>query len=371
MNHIKKNVLVDTYHLNNSVSGIGTYTINLCLGIRKIKSNDFQFIEFPKFEKSLKFNFFKGPISWEKKILSHLSYLIWKQIVLPIAAIYYKADFIYSTDFISPYFCTQKKITVLHDTLFWEYPKNYNYFWRSYFVKLIELTLKKSDLILATSNYTKTKIKKILAPKCNIETVYQCAKALNKTNNSKAIYQNYLLHVGTFDNRKNIQTLVKAFSLIRKTFSDLNLVLVGSEGTSTTNTLFEEIKLLISDLKLEKCVYLTGYVTNNELSNLYENASCYIFPSLDEGFGIPILEAQFFGLPVIVSNRGALSEIGGKGVLAFDSLDPVDLQSKVESVLSDDKLRKNLIDKGLENFNRFNIENFTLHLIKALKTVQD
>ena len=67
MNHIKKNVLVDTYHLNNSVSGIGTYTINLCLGIRKIKSNDFQFIEFPKFEKSLKFNFFKGPISWEKK----------------------------------------------------------------------------------------------------------------------------------------------------------------------------------------------------------------------------------------------------------------------------------------------------------------
>ena len=370
MGYIKKKILIDTYHLNNSISGIGTYTINVCLGIRKVKTNDFQFIEFPKFEKSLEFNFFKGSIGWGKKILSHLSYLIWKQIILPIAAIYYKADFIYSADFVSPYFGKQKKIIVFHDTLFWEFPKNYNYFWRKYFVTLIELTLKESDLILATSNYTKTKIKEIIKPVCDVETVYQCAKKLDKTGKFEPIYQNYLLHVGTFDNRKNIETLVKAFYLIRKKFSDLKLVLVGFEGSSGANILYKKIKILISDLNLEQCVFLPGYVTNEELSNLYYHASCYIFPSLDEGFGIPILEAQFSGIPVIVSNRGALKEIGGEGVLTFEALDPIDLQTKVESILTDNELRLSLIDKGTENFNRFNVENFTLSLIKALKKIQ-
>ena len=168
MKKAKAKVLIDTFHLNNSISGIGTYTTNLCLGLRANACNEFEFIEYPTLERSLSSSFFKCKTNKIKKGLYHLTYFIWKQCVLPVAAVIKQADYILNPDYISPYFSNKKKIVVLHDTLFWEYTKNYHPLWRKYFVSLIEITLKKCDLILATSNYTKEKIIKIISPSCPI-----------------------------------------------------------------------------------------------------------------------------------------------------------------------------------------------------------
>lgn len=370
MKKAKAKVLIDTFHLNNSISGIGTYTTNLCLGLRANACNEFEFIEYPTLERSLASSFFKGKTNKIKKGLYHLTYFIWKQCVLPVAAVIKQADYILNPDYISPYFSNKKKIVVLHDTLFWEYTKNYHPLWRKYFVSLIEITLKKCDLILATSNYTKEKIIKIISPSCPIETVYQCHKSL-PSNDSNALYENYLLHVGTFDNRKNINVLLEAFYLTRKKYSDLKLVLVGFEGSSKTHTLFEKTSVLIERLSLEEHVFITGYVSESVLSNLYKNATCYVFPSLDEGFGIPILEAQSFGVPVIVSNRGPLLEIGGDGVVSFEALDPIDLQAKIQLIVSDLTLKNKLVKKGYENLKNFNLDHFAKDTIKALKTINE
>ena len=165
--------------------------------------------------------------------------------------------------------------------------------------------------------------------------------------------------------------LLEAFYLTRKKYSDLKLVLVGFEGSSKTHTLFEKTSVLIERLSLEEHVFITGYVSESVLSNLYKNATCYVFPSLDEGFGIPILEAQSFGVPVIVSNRGPLLEIGGDGVVSFEALDPIDLQAKIQLIVSDLTLKNKLVKKGYENLKNFNLDHFAEDTIKALKTINE
>ena len=107
-----------------------------------------------------------------------------------------------------------------------------------------------------------------------------------------------------------------------KTFPDYNLVLVGQKGPTKDLDDYENLQRLVHQLDLQTNVLFTGHATANQLKWLYENASVYTFPSLNEGFGIPVLEAFSYGLPVIVSEDDAINEIAGNGALSVPSSDP-------------------------------------------------
>jgi glycosyltransferase involved in cell wall biosynthesis len=280
--------------------------------------------------------------------------LIYKQIQLPLKILFYNADYVICPDYIAPYFTFKaKRVTVLHDSLFWDYKKNYSFLWNKYFISLINLGINSRTQIITTSNYSKKNLIKILGSDKSISYVYQSFN-FHKTSSSNYITpKNYLLHIGSFEKRKDLITLVKAFRLVDD--SNLKLVLAGAKIINGNSEVLNEIKTFIVQNKLEDKVILAGYVSKEEASILYKNARIYVFPSLDEGFGIPVLEALSFSIPVICSDIDVFKEVGGEYVEYFKVGDFISLSKKVTSILKSKNLKQK---NNIMHLNKFSRKNF-------------
>jgi glycosyltransferase involved in cell wall biosynthesis len=126
----------------------------------------------------------------------------------------------------------------------------------------------------------------------------------------------------------------------------------GKKFSDDTDALLNAIR----ENKLEKNVCMAGYLSDRELAPLYSHAYMYVFPSINEGFGIPVLEAFTCQLPVLVGNNSSLPEVGGDAVLSFDPFNEKDIAAKIKMVLENDSLRKELISKGQERLTYFSWE---------------
>jgi glycosyltransferase involved in cell wall biosynthesis len=358
----KTRVLLDTYHLLTAFTGMRTYTAQLCEGIENYTLLKATYLIKPNWRSTDSSTYFKSNYNFFKKFLSHSGFFIWKQIILPLIIVTRRIDVVLCTDFVLPYFkFGARGIVVIHDTLYWEYKVNYNPRWRNYYTGMVYAGLDKSSIIVATSHYTAKKIKQFISDKHPVEVVYQSPQQLTNSKsrhevltNLKLSPQNYFLHVGTFDKRKNISTLVKAFVLLTKQYpqKQFKLVLAGAKGVEKTHDDYENIVTLIHKYELEDSVVLPGFVKNDELSTLYANAHAYIFPSLEEGFGIPLLEAMHFEIPLIISNKGSLQEIAGNAALVFDAENETVLANKMIEV-TDPTIRSSLINKGKQRLASF------------------
>ncbi len=153
----------------------------------------------------------------------------------------------------------------------------------------------------------------------------------------------YGLFVGSLEPRKNLPALINAWAKIQRGFPDVALVIAGATGN-----VFRAVKLPHENSNL----YFAGHV-DEALPSLYANAEFFVLPSLDEGFGLPALEAMACGTPVIVSNGGALPEVVGDAGLIFDLSQPDTLAQSMQECLTDKNLRASLIEKGLARAKRF------------------
>jgi glycosyltransferase involved in cell wall biosynthesis len=154
----------------------------------------------------------------------------------------------------------------------------------------------------------------------------------------------YILFVGTLEPRKNLKALMQAWDQIRKDFKDTWLVIAGTAGRVHRPAQVTP--------GLERVLFL-GYVEESALPGLYARATLFVLPSLEEGFGIPVVEAMACGVPVVVSNGGALPEtVGGAGYV-FDLSDSTALATSIRRCLQDDDLRLSLKEKGLARAERF------------------
>ena len=174
----------------------------------------------------------------------------------------------------------------------------------------------------------------------------------------------YFLFVGTIQPRKNLTRVIQAFSrVILNEVKDLKLVIVGGKGWIS-----EEIYKLPKKLGVEKRIKFLGYVPDKDLPALYSGAIALVFPSLFEGFGLPILEAQACGCPVIISTISSMPEVAGKGAIYVDPYsvdDIVDGMRKIE----DRRLRMEKIKQGFENIKRFSWEKCARETLKVLEEV--
>ncbi len=176
--------------------------------------------------------------------------------------------------------------------------------------------------------------------------------------------EKYLLFVGTLQPRKNIVRLIEAFSFVREKHKDINLVIVGKKGWQ-----YEEILEAPKRWDVEQSVVFKDFVDDEELAALYTHATCLVFPSLYEGFGLPILEAMQYDCPVITSNVSSLPEVGGDAVLYVDPKDPYDIAQKIEQLLSDSALRKELIAVGRKQLKKFSWEKTAKETLAVLTTL--
>ncbi len=220
-----------------------------------------------------------------------------------------------------------------------------------YYNKFVKVSAQNANHIVAISESTKNDLIKIWnIPENKITTIHLGVdiERYSKRIMSKDDFQmltgmssEYLLFVGNLNARKNVIRLVKAFSHIATMFPELKLVLVGSSGKEE-----EKLRILVDDLKLEERILLVGRVNIDILVAYYQNARAFCYPSLYEGFGLPILEAMAAGTPVLTSNTSSMSEISGEAAVLIDPLDIASISEGIRSVL---KRKDELVAKGFEH----------------------
>ena len=338
------------------MSGIKTYIEELVRGANKYGRKDVEYIFSHDIEKLKNRQFFIYSKYRLVRWVFQLRYLFWKQIILPIKLLFNSSDVLICPDYVAPILSPIKKIVVIHDNLFWKYPFNYPMLWRSYFIKLIKLGVFNNSEIITTSKYSKNGLKNIFNNK--ISYVYQSSERLyfkNTTDRSK----DYILHIGTFEKRKDLLTLVKAFKLFKDNInSNLKLVLAGSKNFNGNKKVYREIKRYISKNNLISFVIMPGYINKKQAIYYFNNAFTYVFPSIDEGFGIPLIEAMRAQVPVICSDIEIFKEIAGDSVIYFKKQDYNDLYIKLKFILADKSTIVDLISKGTKRANSFTQKNF-------------
>ena len=166
-------------------------------------------------------------------------------------------------------------------------------------------------------------------------------------------------HVGGISPHKNLGRLVDAFEALslNPSVADVRLVLVGDYAGDVFHSDYPRLKEQIESLGLSHRVTLTGFVPDDDLVHLYNAAQLLVFPSLEEGFGLPAVEAMACGTPVVASDRGSLPEIVGEAGLLFDPMDAHAIERALESVLRDDDLRAGMAQRGLARSSLFTWEN--------------
>lgn len=157
----------------------------------------------------------------------------------------------------------------------------------------------------------------------------------------------FLMYVGRHLPHKNLERLIEAHQKLLKDSPELFLAVIGKKDATT-----EILEKKILDKGFRNVIF-TGFVDDGQLRWLYENTSCYVFPSLSEGFGLPGLEAMVHGAPVASSNATCLPEIYGDGALYFDPSNIDDMADKISQIISDKKLRDNLISKGYKQAKKY------------------
>lgn len=347
-------VLLDLQYLNVATTGIKTYMMELANAALAYPHPEIEWVFSHDPEKQSADTTYKNPKTKIQKLNYHLDYFKWKEFQLPDLVKKHQPDVLICPDFVSPAMDLPcRRLTVIHDAFFWQMPQNYPKWWRTYFLSLINKGLKQNTEIITTTEYSKNSLRQHLKKDCPISVIYQSPKTLtaeldNSFLQSIGVESNkYFFHLGTFDKRKNIPLLVRSFaSFLKQTNADFKLVLAGGAGQNVHMNDFPIVEKLILELNLSGKVILPGYVKDAQVRALYEGAFAYFFPSENEGFGIPILEAMKFGIPVIHADQPALIEVAGGAGLSAKTGNAEDLTEKMILLCENEALRKELIKKG-------------------------
>lgn len=267
-----------------------------------------------------------------------------------------------------------KTVVTVHDLGSEYLPKTHQLKQRLYLSFMQKAQLRRATKLIAVSNATKLDlVKKVGIDQKKIGVVYEgfdknlfkqmrVDTLVNSLRQFNLKPKSYFLFIGTVQPRKNIERLIRAFANISKSLS-YDLVIAGSKGW-----LSDEIYKLPKNLGIESRVKFLGYVDDKSLPVLYSGAIALTFPSLFEGFGLPIIEAQACGCPVITSNVSSMAEVAGHGAILVDPYDTSDIVKGMEEVINNER-RKMVIKAGRENIKRFSWEKAARETLKVLEEV--
>ncbi|MEC3876273.1 glycosyltransferase family 4 protein [Chryseobacterium salviniae] len=261
-----------------------------------------------------------------------------------------------------------KKIVTIHDLIFMRFPQYYSFFDRKIHFWKFKRAADSADKIIAISEQTKSDIVHFLnVPESKIEVIYQgCHKAFKEEQSGEFIQQTkekfnlperFILNVGTIEKRKNLLSVVKALK-----GTEIPLVVVGKKTKYS-----KKVERFVRDNKIK--AYFLEDVSMNELAVIYKLADIFIYPSLFEGFGIPVIEALFSKTVVITSNTSCLPEAGGPDSVYVDPNNHLDIQAKIKFLWQNESERKRRAEKGFEFVQKFNDQPIAQQLIKLYENI--
>jgi len=356
-------LVINGYFLAKSKTGMGQYLLQILLH----QKWDFEIIilipaylknETQNLDKSIKQNIKYIPIWYTRNDL--LAQVIWEKYILPREASELKADLVWSPHPTVSHIPNIRHIMTVHDVIYWRLPEYIPNWKVRLYVKLLEYSISKANKIITVSKFSAKEIEDVFKIKAkNIPIIYNAFTKLVLKSTKPISKNKYIFYEGGLDIRKNVPKLIEAFSLIDNKYPELTLYIAGNYFKSH---LIPDIPALIGKYNLQDKVKLIGYISDEDMIRYIKYAEALVYPSLYEGFGIPILEGFGLGTPVITSNIGAMKEIGAEAVVAINPNSAKSIAKGMENVLNDDLLRQSIVHKGLERLQDFDWDKSALQL---------
>lgn len=280
-------------------AGIGQYTRSVVCSMRSVPATDL--------------------FVWNP---SHRIPFVTRHLALPAFAAMHRSDALFCPANQSPIGWAGKTVVTVHDLTIYEHPEWFPKAKLDFSARfLVPRSLRRADAIVAVSEATKRQIGRIFPDVVNKVTVVYPGVSKQQTTSHPPPTNDMVLFVGTIEPRKNLVSALAGFDAFLRMHRDrartTRFVIAGAIGWNAEPILeaIGQMNEAWRAIANGAVVRQIGYVTEDEKNSLYAQASCFFFPSLEEGFGLPILEAMSAGVPVVASNRGALPEVGGDAVL--------------------------------------------------------
>lgn len=364
------------YLIPNVVGGTETYALSLLRALDQIDSENEYYVfinnETSKLNlmSSSNFRYIICPFYAKYRPIRYA----FEQLILPWLLKKYQIDLVHSLGYVGPIITPCPSIVTIHDVNFHAL-KEIMPLMKRFFLKLfVKQSARHSDHIITISNFSKNQIINYLNIKSNqITSIYiGPGKYIGKIKNIDWNYlascyqikKPFIVSFCSSSPHKNINRLVSAFASL---YSELphNLVLIGDSSW------MDGLKRQIANLGLGNHINFIGYVPDGHILPILASADLFVFPSWYEGFGLPILEAQKAGTPVVCSTVASLPEIAGNGAIFFDPYSVEEIANRIRLCLENNNLRKFLVKKGYENVARFSWEKATLKTLKVYKKIYE
>ncbi len=365
------------------VAGVGHYTYFLVKNILKTdkKNEYFLYFDYKMSNKTKEFEqknvqIKSFPFSQYKRYMP----FTYSHMLISAVLMKDRLDVFHAPAYACPLTYPGKIVLTVHDLAIYRHPS-----WfpsgQSFSTKiLVPKSIKKAEKIIAVSNATKRDIVKLFkAPTNKVSVIYEGVvpqKGVSKAKSvPKAVIQKkykigdkYLFFIGTIEPRKNLEALIKAYNslLVKnyKKFKDYDLVIAGKKGWK-----YEKIFKTIKEQKFNYKIRFLNYISQEHKVTLMKNATCFVFPTLYEGFGLPIAEAMSMGIPVITSKVSSIPEVSGNAALLVDPKKTTDIEKALAKVLSNKKLREKMSKAGIVQAKKFTWAKVAKETIKVYQEV--
>lgn len=290
------------------------------------------------------------------------TYPLWEQVALPRAVARLKPDLLHCTSNTAPVYCPVPLVLTLHDIIFLEPKQTGNKSWyqnmgRLYRRFVVPRILHECRTIITVSDFERTRIRQQLhLPPERITTVYngysRHFRPLEKTDGTTGKYiaaPGYLFFLGNTDPKKNTPNTLKAYSLYLKRSEKKRPLLIADLKEDVIDAVLKEQHIE----EIKPYLSFPGYIPNADLVHIYNGAFAFLYTSLRESFGIPLLEAMACGTPVVTSNTSAIPEIAGEGGILTDPKNPEEIAAQLLQLENDPDFYRRQVDYGLQRTGRF------------------
>ncbi|MCC0176885.1 glycosyltransferase family 4 protein [Waterburya agarophytonicola K14] len=366
-------VAINGAYIQEQASGLGVVTNNL---VRELIDCDRE-LNFTLYShaNSLKTQYPQNIISVNKSIspdrgfLGHIKRLLWYQTSLNWQLKNSNTDLFFSPASEGMLFPSVPQIVTVHDLIPLKYPE-VSPKWKYYYLYILPLILKQCRQIISISEHTKKDL--IENYKLNPELIKVVYNGLdrdlffpqpNLEILAKYNLNKYLLYVGDMRFYKNLDRCLIAFDKLP--LKDYQFVITGKKD----DFFYPKLQQQVDRLSAQERIIFLDYVPAVDLPSLYSMAQCLVFASLYEGFGLPILEAMACGCPVIASDRTSIPEVGGDSIFYVDPYDVEDIIQGMYELLTNNKLRQDLSNKGRERAKQFSWEKTAESIVKIFTSV--
>jgi len=349
---------IDAHAIGSRTAGNETYIKNLLLALAEIDSENHYILFFTNREAAEPWaGRFKN---FSVHLLKPHSRYLRIPLSLPLAALRTGIDLLH-VQYTAPPVCFKPVVTTIHDISFEHLPQFYTAGGRFLFKLAIGYTARRAARVITGSEYSRNDIittygispeRVVVTPEgvSSQFTPVRESDRINAVRKKYGIEREYLLSVGSLQPRKNLVRLIQAYVSLRSSDDEFShqLVIVGKKGW-----LYKDIFRAARSSQYVNDIIFTDYVAEEDLPALYSGAAIFIYPSIFEGFGLPVLEAMACGVPVITSNSSSLPEVVGEAALTVDPYDEEAIRQAIQRVVVDEKLRMKLSRRGLVQAQRF------------------